>query len=650
MRASGAGLSRSLPSAGGSRGTSLGLTVAALGVVFGDIGTSPLYTLAQCFAHLGQGPPHTADVLGLLSLVLWALTLVVSVKYILFVMQADNQGEGGLFALLALLAVPRRGASSAAAVELDAPGLPSPGGWAAGMVMAGAALLYGDGIITPTISVLSAMEGLRMASPSLSTAVLPLSCGVLAGLFGLQRRGPGSVGRLFGPVMAVWFAVIGGLGLWQVVRCPTVLAAVNPMWAVRYFAGHGLRGAAVLGAVVLAVTGGEALYADMGQFGRTSVRAGWFALVMPSLLLNYLGQGALVLREHSLRGNPFFAMVPTGGWAVALVVLATAATVIASQAMITGAFSMTHQAIQLGFLPRLRVEHTSPEEEGQVYVPAVNALLAVACLLLALAFRHSDRLAAAYGIAVTGTMTITSVVYFEVTRKRWHWSLGLALAVLLFFFSVDLPLLAGNLVKIRQGGFVPLLVGALSFLAMAIWHRGRAIYQVQLEASAQPFERLLQHMDELKVLRTPGVGITLSGDTTAVPPVLGQLVRRVACLPETIVLVTVAVRHAPHASEASDAIDLGHGFYRIMLACGYMDKLNLPRVLAPALQRARLSIDVERVTYFVGRDSFVASSAGRMGALAEHVFAALARNANSLSGHFSLPAHQVVEIGEQHAL
>jgi KUP system potassium uptake protein len=388
--------------------------------------------------------------------VVWSLTLVVSVKYLVFVMQADNRGEGGLFALLALLPGARSLGATNPALEARED-VRSPTGWTAVLVMVGAALLYGDGMITPTISVLSAMEGLKVADPALAPAVLPMTCGVLLGLFALQSRGPGAVGRLFGPIMVLWFLTLAGLGLWHVAHFPGVLEALNPMWAGRYFARHGLRGATILGAVVLAVTGGEALYADMGQFGRGPIRLAWFALAMPSLVLNYFGQGALILREHTLGRTPFFGMVPPGGLTLALVVLSTAATVIASQALISGAFSMTHQAIQLGFLPRLRVMHTSQDEEGQVYVPAVNVTLAIACVLLALIFRESSRLAAAYGIAVTGTMVITSLVYFEVTRKRWKWSLWLSLMLLLLFLSFDVPFAVANLFKIREGGYVPTL-------------------------------------------------------------------------------------------------------------------------------------------------------------------------------------------------
>jgi KUP system potassium uptake protein len=625
----------------------LTLALGALGVVFGDIGTSPLYTLSECLGHLGKGPYQPADVLGLLSLVVWSLTLVVSVKYLVFVMQADNRGEGGLFALLALLPGARSSGATAADAGED---VRSPTGWTAVLVMVGAALLYGDGMITPTISVLSAMEGLKVANPALAPAVLPMTCGVLLGLFALQSRGPGAVGRLFGPVMVLWFLTLAGLGLWHVAHFPGVLDALNPIWAVRYFAHHGLWGATILGAVVLAVTGGEALYADMGQFGRGPIRLAWFALAMPSLILNYFGQGALILREHTLGRTPFFGMVPPGGLTLALVVLSTAATVIASQALISGAFSMTHQAIQLGFLPRLRVMHTSQDEEGQVYVPAVNVTLAIACVLLALVFRESSRLAAAYGIAVTGTMVITSLVYFEVTRKRWKWSLWLSLALVLLFLSFDLPFAVANLFKIRDGGYVPLLVGTAFFLIMATWHRGRAIYREQLASSSSPFSTFFQTLDETHLLRTSGMSIVLTSHAEGIPPVLSQLVRQVKALSETVLLVTVRVLHQPHVAEVSPMTDLGHGFYRLVMTCGYMDEPHVPRAVALAIERDSLRLDLEHATYFVARDTFMATSAGRMGRVSETFFAILARNTSSLSGYFFLPPHQVVEIGEQRDL
>jgi KUP system potassium uptake protein len=451
-------------------------------------------------------------------------------------------------------------------------------------------------------------------------------------------------------VMVLWFLTLAGLGILHIVRYPAVLGALNPAWAWDYFANHGLRGAAVLGAVVLAVTGGEALYADMGQFGRGPIRLAWFGLAMPSLILNYFGQGALILHDHTLRGTPFFGMVPPGPITIALVVLSTASTVIASQALISGAFSMTHQAIQLGFLPRLRVKHTSSDEEGQVYIPAINVTLAVACVILALSFRESSKLAAAYGIAVTGTMAITSLVYFEVVRKRWRWSLWLALPLLLLFLSFDGPFVMANFLKFKEGGYVPILVGMAFFLVMAIWHRGRTVFRQQIVAASLPFDSFAKTLDDPKLVRTTGVGIFLSSDSEGIPSVISHLIRQVKVLPEVALIVTVQIVHEPHVRELPQIGSLGRGFYRCVLLCGFMDEPNVPLSLAAALKRDGSPLSIEQATYYIGRDTFLATSAGKMGALSEGFFAAMARNASSLSAHFCLPPQQVVEIGEQRDL
>ncbi|MGH7435436.1 MAG: KUP/HAK/KT family potassium transporter, partial [Polyangiaceae bacterium] len=414
--------------------------MGSVGVVFGDIGTSPLYTL-QVAAEAQRGaPPGREDVFGVVSLILWALVLAVSVKYVTFVMRADNRGEGGILALLALLPRP------AHAVRIGAMAL---------LVVAGAALLFGDGLITPAISVLSALEGLELTSPGFHPYVVPLTCAVLFGLFSIQRHGTGSVGRFFGPVMVLWFLTIALLGLKELVRNPDIVGAVSPLWGARYFARHGLAGMAILGAVVLAITGGEALYADMGHFGARPIRLSWFTLVLPALALSYLGQGALVLRDPRALANPFYAMVPAGPATYALVALAAMATTIASQALISGVFSLTHQAVQLGYFPRVTIHHTSQEAEGQIYVPLMNWGLMAGSIALVLGFKHSARLGAAYGIAVSGTMAITSVVFYRVTRRTWTWPRSRALPLLLLFLSFDLPFFGANLLKFVDGGYVP---------------------------------------------------------------------------------------------------------------------------------------------------------------------------------------------------
>jgi KUP system potassium uptake protein len=559
----------------------------------------------------------------------------VSLKYVILIMRADNHGEGGIFALLAL--IPERPRGSTGGVV----------GIVALLVIAGAALLYGDGMITPAISVLSAVEGLEVAAPWLKPAVLPITCLVLVILFAFQYRGTGRLGRVFGPIMAVWFIVIGALGAVQIANHPAVLVALGPQYAVRFFARHGLRSFIVLGSVVLAVTGAEALYADLGHFGAAPIRAGWFALVMPALVLNYLGQGALILTNAAAARNPFFAMAPGGAATYALIGLSTAATVIASQALISGAFSLTHQAMQLGFLPPVTVVHTSGEEEGQVYVPGVNLLLAVACVALVLIFRHSSRLASAYGVAVTGTMVLTSIIFFEVTRATWRWPFWKAGSLLIVFLSVDLTFLAANLLKVVDGGFLPLAVGLVLFLAMATWKRGRRIFREQIEAESPPLADFLIACRRSPVARTPGAGVFVTGHPEGVPPVLRALVERVRVLPQTVVLLTMQVRHVPRITPGEgvryDRLD--DGFHRLVIARGYLDRPDVPAALARACATWSIPMDSEQATFYLGRATFIASSAGRMGRWSESLFAFMARNSRPMTDAFCIPPARVVEIG-----
>jgi len=610
------------------------LGLAALGIVFGDIGTSPLYTLRACLSARGAPPFSSADVLGVLSLIFWTLTLVVSLKYVTIIMRADNHGEGGIFALLALLPGRPRGAKGGVV------------GIAALLVIAGAALLYGDGMITPAISVLSAVEGLEVAAPWLRPAVLPITCLILVLLFAFQHHGTGHLGKVFGPIMAAWFVVIGALGVVQIAHHPAVLAALGPQHAARYFAAHGFRSLFVLGSVVLAVTGAEALYADMGHFGPAPIRAGWFALVMPALVLNYLGQGALILRDAAAAQNPFFAMAPSGAATYALIGLSTAATVIASQALISGAFSLTNQAMQLGFLPPVTVVHTSGEEEGQVYVPEVNMALAIACLALVLTFRHSSRLASAYGIAVTGTMVLTSIIFYEVARTAWRWPRWKATSLLILFLSVDLTFFVANLFKVVDGGFLPLAVGLVLFVGMATWKRGRRIFRDQIEDESPPFADFLATCRRAPVARTPGVGVFVTGHPDGVPPVLRALVERVRVLPETVVLLTMEVCHVPRIAlgEGGRYELLAEGFHRLVIERGYLDQPDVPAALARACRTWSIPVDAERATYYLGRATFIASSAGRMGHWSESLFAFMARNARPVTDAFCIPAAQVVEI------
>jgi KUP system potassium uptake protein len=621
------------------------LTLAALGIVFGDIGTSPLYTLKEC-THAEHGvPPNVADnVLGVLSLIVWSLMLVVTVKYLLFIMRADNQGEGGILALLALVPEKLR-TSKAGGVGLVAV-----------LVIAGAALLYGDGMITPAISVLSAVEGIDVSGNTkffmpildktiaLKDLVVPITCVILFGLFSIQRRGTGTVGRLFGPVMLLWFGTIGALGAWHMSQNTQVLHALDPRYGVAFFSTHGLHGVTVLASVVLAVTGGEALYADMGHFGAKPIRIAWIAIVFPSLILAYFGQGALVLANPDAAANPFFAMVPTGTATYAMVALATVATIIASQALISGAFSLTHQAVQLGFFPRVTVKHSSHETEGQIYVPEINWLLAAACIALVVAFKSSSSLAAAYGIAVTGTMAITSVVYFVVARYTWGWSLPKAGALLVFFLAFDLPFFGANLTKIIDGGYVPILVGAAFFATMVIWKRGRRFLSEVMRSRTKPLDVMLK----TKLERTDGTAIVMCSIGDGVPPIIAHHATRVHALPKHVVLLTILFEHVPHvpSGKRTKVEALGSGFHRVVGRYGFMETPAVPALLDEAKANG-LEAPLDDVTYFLGRETILAQPGGKMGEWEEGFFAFLSRNSRPATSYFNLPPEQVVEIGTQ---
>jgi KUP system potassium uptake protein len=617
---------RSTHAHGGSLGA---LAVAALGVVFGDIGTSPLYTLQVGIAPKPGEMPAVADVLGVCSLIVWALTMVVTVKYLAFIMRADNQGEGGILALLAL--VPRNKHARIGLVAI--------------LVVAGAALLYGDGIITPAISVLSALEGVELTAPGFKQAVVPLTCLVLLGLFAIQRRGTGGIGAIFGPVMIVWFVTIGALGAWHVSRNPAVLVALSPRWGANYFMRHGVRGLPILGIVVLAVTGGEALYADMGHFGRRPIRLAWLALVFPTLVLCYLGQGALVLRDASAVENPFFAMVPPGASTYALVAISTAATIIASQSLITGVFSLTHQAVQLGYFPRVTVTHTSRHAEGQIYVPEINWGLCAMCIGLVLTFRESSKLAAAYGIAVSGTMAITSIAYFTVTRRTWKWPLWKAVLPLGLFLSFDVPFFAANLAKFFEGGWIPILVGAVMFVVMIDWKVGRSILGERLAADSPPLTRFVADIERRCAVRVPGVAVVLTSNPEGTPPVLMTQARRIRAVHEKLIVVTVTTEHVPHVKHEDRlrSEDLGKGVHRVWIRSGFMEHPNIPKLLA----QAGLPVDLTDATYYLGRETFIAGKGGKMGVFSESLFAFLARNARSATSWFGIPPDQVVELGMQ---
>jgi KUP system potassium uptake protein len=620
------------------KATFAALSLGALGVVFGDIGTSPLYTLRECMNAAGGVTAGVDDLFGILSLMFWSLILVVTVKYLTFVMRADNHGEGGIFALLAI--VPERFRASAART-----------GAVTGMALLaviGAALLYGDGVITPAISVLSAVEGLTVASPRLSPIVLPLTCVILVGLFSIQRFGTGAVGKLFGPVMVLWFGTLAGLGVFHISHHPEILAALSPHHGLAFFVRHGLRGALILGSVVLVVTGGEALYADMGHFGVRPIRMAWTGFVLPALVLGYFGQGALILSDPKAVGNPFFAMVPAGLPTYLLVLLSSAATVIASQALISGAFSLTRQAMLLGYLPRVTVKHTAFYTEGQIYIPEVNRVLAVGCILLVLTFRESVKLAAAYGIAVTGTMAITSVLYYIVARYTWGWGVWKAGALLGLFLSFDIPFLAANLFKFFDGGYVPMMIGAALIAGMLIWSRGRTALIDQYARRYSTFENARPLIHRCVCSRVPGSAVFLAPDADHVPPVLMHHVERTRSLHETVVLLNVEEAITPVVPEdARFRVEaLGEGFYKLVVQFGYMEN----PLLLPLLQKLTLSgqipFQVHDATYYIGHETIIAKNGG-LHRVPEAIFSYLNRNAVHEERRYGMPSQQIVEIGTQ---
>jgi KUP system potassium uptake protein len=599
-----------------------------------------LYAIQEAFSpRYGLGPDPTGvidpqGVFGVLSLVVWALILVVSVKYVVFIMRADNRGQGGTLALLALiLQRAHRREEAGRRMALIALGI------------FGAALLYGDGIITPAISVLSAVEGLKIATPVFEGWVIPLTIAVLTGLFALQRRGTGAVGALFGPITLVWFGCLGVLGAASIVRTPAVTAAVNPAYAVRFFADNGTHAFVVLGAVFLVVTGGEALYADLGHFGRRAIQWAWFTVVLPALLLNYFGQGALLLREPGHAANPFYHLAPA--WALyPLVALATAATVIASQAIITGAFSLTWQAIQLGYLPRVRVQHTSEDEIGHVYIPRVNQALLIATVALVLGFGTSSALAGAYGVAVTATMVITTLLAFAVMRRVWGWSLVLAGALTLVFLVADGAFLAANLLKLADGGWFPLVVGAAVMTVMTTWRTGRLLLAERIEERAMSLRELQERIGMDRVVRAPGTAVFLTRYADRVPAALRRLLRLANVVPEQALFLTVASERVPRVAPERrlDMQPLGQGLYQVTARYGFVEQPNLPRALSHCREQG-LVVDPNVVMYVLGPETVVSSPRRGMARWRERLFALMARNAAHAAEFYRIPAARVLEIG-----
>jgi KUP system potassium uptake protein len=617
------------PGAQGLRALALG----ALGVAYGDIGTSPLYTMREAFGHAGGLHLGEATVLGVLSLVFWSLVLIVSVKYVVLILRADNRGEGGVLALgtLASRAVPPERGRLRALVPA--------------LMVAGLALFYGDGLITPAISVLSAVEGLETAAPALEPYVVPIAALILVALFLIQSRGTASVGSLFGPVMLAWFATLGLLGLAQVVQNPGVLAALDPRYALGLFRIEGWQAFVALGAIVLAVTGAEALYADMGHFGPLPIRVAWFGLVLPGLLLNYFGQGALLLRDPTALEHPFYHLVP--GWALfPLIGLATLATIIASQAVISGVFSLTRQAIQLGLLPRMTVRHTSASEIGQVYIPRVNWLLMAGVLALVAGFQSSGKLAAAYGISVTGAMAIDAVLAGLVAAWRWGW--GAAAAVVFgVFLALDLAYFAANALKIPSGGWFPIVVAALFAYLVITWRRGRAALARRLYGHALTTRSFIEKLDP-KLIRVRGTAVFMTGNPDVVPNSLLHNIKHNKVLHERVVLMTVRTRDIPTVPEDQriELEKLGKGFYRVTVNYGFTDQPDIPRALE--LCRAKdLQADPMLTSYFLARETLIPSSRPEMGRVEERVFAALSTGNLSATAYFQIPPGRVVELGAQ---
>ncbi len=620
------------------QGSFAGLVVCAIGVVFGDIGTSPLYTLQECLTGKHGVPPDRENVFGVVSLIVWSVTMVVTVKYLGFLMRADNRGEGGIMALLALVPDGKE----------DKERRPGRIGAVAVLVIAGAALLFGDGIITPAISVLSATEGLGIASSAFDGWIVPLTVVILALLFAVQSRGTGRIGYLFGPVMVLWFATIGILGIVHVARAPGILAALSPVHGATFFARNGFQGFRVLGGVVLSVTGGEALYADMGHFGKKPIRLAWLALIFPALLCCYLGQGAAILADPAGAAQPFYALVPRGPWIYAAVALASAATVIASQALISGVFSLTHQAITLGYFPRVLIKHTSGSAEGQIYIPFLNWFLAIACILLVLIFQASAKLAAAFGLAVSGTMAITSIVFYVVTRHTWGWSPAKALGLLCLFLSFDVPFVLANALKFFDGGYLPFAVGMVFVLVMLSWKIGRSYLADELNKQSPPLEPFLDDVDET-IARPKGTAVVLASQPCGVPPVLARISGRFGVLHERVVLATVKTEHVPVVAESErvEVERLDKGVSRAIVRYGFMELPVLPLALATALKKLGDATPMDRVLYIIGRETLLVSAKGRMGRITEPVFALLSRNMRSMSDYFSIPPEQVVEVGTQ---
>jgi KUP system potassium uptake protein len=603
------------------------LSVTALGVVYGDIGTSPLYAFRACFSPEYGLPRTAAAVYGVLSLIVWSLILIVSIKYILVIMRLDNRGEGGILALLALVRQKRR---HGALILLG---------------LFGTALLYGDGIITPAISVLSAAEGIEVAAPAFKHYVLPFTLLVLCLLFFCQRYGTGRVGGVFGPIMLGWFALIGTLGAMEITQGPAILLALNPWYGIRLFTHHGVAAFFVLGGVVLAVTGAEALYADLGHFGRGPIRLAWFVVVLPALLLNYFGQGALILRIPAAVENPFYLMAPRA-FLYPLVAIATMATVVASQALISGAFSLTHQCVQLRYSPRVTIVHTSRSEMGQIYIPEVNVALMIGCLAIVVGFGSSSALGGAYGVAVTGTMAITTVLFCVLARQRWRWPAWHVGAVAVVFLGIDLAFFSSNMTKVRQGGWVPLAIAAGVFLLMSTWHRGSELLNRRLVELGLPLEQFFEEVERIKPPRVAGTGVFLTTYNDRVPLVLQRHLTHNKVLQQEVILLAVVTDEVPEVEETGRLRleALPQGLYRVQAHYGFMERPDVRAIIARCRDLG-LKAPIDDTTYYLGRMRLMPTGPAPMRRWRKRLFGLMARTASSVPDFFSIPPDRVVELG-----
>jgi len=609
------------------------LSLLAIGIVYGDIGTSPLYALRECFYGPHRIETTPENIFGILSMVFWALIFVISIKYLLIILRADNDGEGGILALMEFVRPKGKGARIVIITTMG---------------IFGAALLYGDGIITPAISVMSAIEGLEVATPFFKPFVIPLTIGVLIALFLIQKRGTSLVGSVFGPMTIIWFLTIAALGVSVILRKPEILLALNPYYAVHFFAIHGWHGLIILGVVFLVVTGGEALYADIGHFGKAPIRLAWFALVLPCLVLNYFGQGALLLENPLLASNPFYLMAPS--WAIyPLVAMATMATIIASQAVISGAFSLTFQAIQLGYLPRFVVKHTSENARGQIYLPQINAMLMVGTIAVVLGFRTSSNLASAYGLAVTMTMTITSLLAFIAMHKIWKWGLLISSGITFLFLTVDLSFLYSNLTKIMDGGWFPLLVGISGLLIMKTWKKGRMFLSIQMSKNTKSLKHVVAEFVGKEYHEISGTAVYLNSNQTHTPPALLQILKHSKVMHEQIVILTIDIVPVPRIIfENRISIEkLAEGFYRIIAHYGFMDQVDITRLMAELKKEQHISIDLNNTSYILGRETLIPNNRVGMNIWQDKIFIFMSKNAQRATTYYNVPQKNVFEIGTQ---